>query len=78
MPHNSKAREISRSRLMSQSAAARLLGMHRQAVIARIASGEIEAELVDETPLPLRASVEAYAARMRNAGQSTEPLAAVG
>jgi hypothetical protein len=66
MSQNRKG-EPPRSRLMSQSAAASLLGCARGTLVARIASGEIEAELVDDTPVPVRASVEAYHARQLRA-----------
>lgn len=56
-------------RLMSQSAAAKLLGMHRGTVLARVAAGEIEAETVDGTPVLVRASVEAYARRLARASE---------
>lgn len=50
---------------MSQSAAARVLGVHRRTVLARVASGELEAEMVDDTPVIVRASVERYLATKR-------------
>ena len=50
------------SRLMSQSAAARALGLSRTAVMARVASGDLTAETVDESLVIVRASVERYLA----------------
>lgn len=58
-----KANTPRQGRLMSQAAAARLLGIHRNTVLRRIAEGELEAEKVDGSAVLVRASVEAYAKR---------------
>lgn len=50
-------------RLMSQSAAARAIGVARGTVLAKVAAGELEAENVDGTPVIVRASVERLLAR---------------
>ena len=52
-------------RLMKQAAAARALDMARSTVLGKVAIGELEAEMVDGTPMIVRASVEAYLARQR-------------
>ena len=51
---------------MSQSAAARMLGVSRATVLAWVANGELEAETMDEsTPVIVRASVERALAKRR-------------
>lgn len=55
-------------RLMSQSAAARALGVSRATVLAWVASGELAAETMDEgTPVILRDSVERAMAKRQSA-----------
>lgn len=62
---NPSATQVSTERLISQSAAARMLKTSRPTVVARIARGELEGERVSGELKVVRASVEAFLRRER-------------
>jgi hypothetical protein len=64
-----KARKYPLPDLLTQSAAARVIGVSRQAIGPMVFRGQLEAVTVAGTPMVLKASAEKVAAERRAAGR---------
>lgn len=64
-----KTRKYPLPDLMTQSAAARLVGVHRQNIPGMIARGQLEAIVVAGVPMVVKASAEKLADERRASGR---------